>query len=132
MSTFTSNALPTGWSVQEQTFLSTTNGIFDLGQGTQLATATFNSYRKRRAFHEQSKHRGGSSIRLRNCFRLRPHHAAATESGSCQRTLPSISALRFQDRSLVLVCRVFLPRVEGLSPLRGAVGSLPDLSSIWA
>jgi hypothetical protein len=41
VSSFTSNALPAGWTVMEQTFLDNGNRIFDLGSVTALSSATF-------------------------------------------------------------------------------------------
>jgi len=45
-SSFTSNSLPTGWSVREQTFIDTANGLFTTTPGgtvTQLANTLFNA-----------------------------------------------------------------------------------------
>jgi hypothetical protein len=41
LSSFTSNVLPAGWTVTEQTFLDNGNRIFDLGAVTGLSAATF-------------------------------------------------------------------------------------------
>ena len=41
LSSFTSNTLPAGWSVTEQTWLSTANGIGTSGLGTLLGSTTF-------------------------------------------------------------------------------------------
>jgi hypothetical protein len=43
VSNFTSNSLPAGWTVQEQTFLDNGNRIFDLGTVTLLAQNTFSA-----------------------------------------------------------------------------------------
>ena len=46
ISSFTSNSLPTGWSVREQTFIDTANGLFTVTPGatvTQLGNTLFNA-----------------------------------------------------------------------------------------
>jgi uncharacterized protein YraI len=46
ISSFTSNSLPTGWSVREQTFIDTANGLFTVTPGgtvTQLGNVLFNA-----------------------------------------------------------------------------------------
>jgi hypothetical protein len=46
ISSFTSNNLPTGWSVREQTFIDTANGLFTVTPGgtvTQLGNVLFNA-----------------------------------------------------------------------------------------
>jgi hypothetical protein len=41
ISTFTSNAVPAGWTVTEQTFVDVNNHLYDLGSVTSLGSATF-------------------------------------------------------------------------------------------
>ena len=46
ISSFTSNSLPTGWSVREQTFIDTANGLFTVTPGgtvTELGNTLFNA-----------------------------------------------------------------------------------------
>jgi hypothetical protein len=46
ISSFTSNSLPTGWSVREQTFIDTANGLYTTTPGgtvTQLGNVLFNA-----------------------------------------------------------------------------------------